>query len=120
MIPGGGVYESCAVALQDESLLVVGGLSEEAGTQVIQRHSSGLWDTESWPKLPERRRDHSCAPFQATTRLLVVGGYVDNSYTASTIIIDLTTKQLSKGPSMKNARAYFPMFNYGDNIFVLG
>jgi len=122
-IPGGGVDNSCSAPTPGGGLLILGG--EYAGTQVIERLSSGTWDVASWPQLDQGRKRHSCATYDSSSKLMVTGGVVgvdsmDNPlYVTSTLIIDLTTKTIADGPDMLHPRAYHATVTLGDRIYVL-
>ncbi|MBU3698497.1 MAG: T9SS type A sorting domain-containing protein [Candidatus Kapabacteria bacterium] len=89
----------------------------------------GLSAQSAWREFAQLRqgRHHHAVRYLKGDRLLVIGGYLwsrgilDGTTTNTTEIIDLTTGQVSPGPSMRYAHAEFPtiVLSNGD-ILVIG
>jgi len=123
-IPEGGVWRSCSARTPGGGVLIVGGgwpPWDGEHSQVLERFSSGTWDTSSWPQLPQGRQGHSCSTYNNDQKLMVTGGVGDDTYgVTSTLIIDLDTKVISGGPDMINHRAYHATLTLGGKVYVLG
>mmetsp|Transcript_71385 Transcript_71385/g.204799 ORF Transcript_71385/g.204799 Transcript_71385/m.204799 type:complete len:477 (-) Transcript_71385:135-1565(-) len=100
---------ACAVALLDESrLLVLGGnegLSTVGTTEVLDFtvHPRRM-AFQPGPRLSSQRRECAVIPLDRT-RLLVVGGYDGAHFLNTTEIVDLVTLRVSPGPRMIHRRA---------------
>merc|ERR1719347_557491 len=114
----GAVSGSCSAQTPGGGVLIVGGAY--AQTQVIERLRSGTWDYDSWPQLSRGTRLHSCSTYDSESKVMVTGGYIDGTYSTSTLIIDLNKKKISAGPDMRNKRAWHATATLGEKVYVLG
>jgi len=120
-MPGEGLGGGCAAPTPGGGILVIGGWNAE--TQVLERLSSGTWDTTSWPQLSRGRTAHSCSTYDSNTKVMVTGGKVDgdpHEHASSTLIFDLPTKTITAGPDFHQNRAFHATVTWGDKLYILG
>jgi len=119
-IPGKGVYGTCAVNLPDGSALFLGG--DYDYNQILHRSAGGVWDTESWGRLPNTGMvGAACSLMAEGTKVIVAGGEERFGFALKlSYIIDLETKTIERGPDMIVERQEFNMGFVDGSLVALG
>lgn len=113
-IPGAGVYRSCVVALNSQSILVIGGSYDK--NQVMQFNTTTRsWFT--WPNLPISVYEHAC--LNIGDKIIIAGGRT-SEYIASTLILDTTTRQTTYGGDMSTSRTWYQLGRMGGKVVAIG
>ena len=109
--------EASAIQINPNQALIIGGYDENVNglktTELIS--SSG---SEERNKFPVEIVGHCSFPFNATHGI-VTGGWQDESRSANTWYVDLTTTRVTPGPTMKTGRSGHgcAIFQHGTKTF---
>jgi len=115
-VPGAGIEDGCSVDIGGDKLLAIGGYWEN--NQVVEYNVlSGVWT--QWPELPEGRYGHKCGRVEET--VVIVGGADQRGdYVPSTILLNLVTRQVTKGGDMSMPRFEHGVAFVGNELLVFG
>jgi hypothetical protein len=102
------MYSGCAVKISELQFLAISDKNiVEFDTSVAGPLNTAGWrPAGTWPDLLTGRNYHSCA---ATAGLVVVAGGSGGGYLKTTEIINLSTRTVTLGPKMLEARSYFQL-----------
>jgi len=108
--------DSCSVDIGGDKLLAIGGYWETKQVVEYDLDSSG-WT--QWPQLPEGRYGHKCGRVEDT--VVIVGGADERGdYLPSTLLLDLLTRQVTKGGDMTTPRFEHGVAFVGEQLLVFG
>jgi len=115
-VPGAGMEDGCSVGIGGDKLLAIGGYWETK--QVVEFDLvSGGWT--QWPQLPEGRYGHKCGRVEDT--VVIVGGADERGdYLPSTMLLNLVTRQVTKGGDMAMRRFEHGVAFVGEQLLVFG
>jgi len=114
-IPGGDVYESCAVKLSDTEFVILGG--GYVGTQaLVYNTTEDVW--REWPRLSHGVTGQSCVTLG--NKILMAGGQEDGVFTTRTVLFDIKSGSAREVASLKYPRYLAGMEVIGGRAVILG
>ena len=114
LIPGEGVYRSCAAKLSDTEFVILGGDDDETQARVYNVENK---EWREWPRLTVGVSGHSCVRLEDT--VLMAGGFSDG-YSRRTVIFDTKTGSARELASLKYPRYNAAMELYRGKVLILG
>merc|ERR1711899_533787 len=111
-IPG-GFNRGCVVKLNNNELALVGGTGTES--RIMKFNTATKVFTENWGRLKQPRRDHACVTLGNS--ILVVGGFGDGGYLASSELINIEDGRQSETDvgDLNSERYKFGLVSLGGN-----
>merc|ERR1712079_428371 len=111
-IPG-GFYEGCVVKLNNNELALIGGEGTES--RIMKFNTATKVFTENWGRLKKPRYGHACVTLG--NNILVVGGFGDGGYLASSELINIEDGRQSETDvgDLNSKRYKFGLVSLGGN-----
>ena len=115
-LPARMAYGPCAVAISPTSFLVFYRRKiRKFDLSIAGPTSIQGWTNGRWPKLETNRRFWPGCAKVGEDKVIIAGGGFGDSYHQTTEILDLNTRELSKGGRMATPRRYFHIITFNDN-----
>ena len=115
-------FGACAVALEENKFLVIGGSPAILGSEATRVMECDLMDAGSvctlWPPLSQPRVSHACQ--KLGSNIIISGGAHGDAIISSTSILNIETKTEHLGGDMNKPRASFGMALMNGTVLAFG